>query len=101
MSVFEKLEMSVQDFLRMFSNIILHNYLGKLGDPQSHDCENDFLLRPIKVPRIKLSKIFCKGCLFPRKLRAFLNHTCGKAFCKTDFRNCFAKSLQSILILHC
>ena len=64
MSVFEKLEMSVQDFLRMFSNIILNNYLGKLGDPQSHDCENDFLLRPIKVPRIKLSKFFVKVVYF-------------------------------------
>ena len=60
-----------------------------------------FCCAPSKCQEQNWSKFSLKAVYFLITYESFLNHSCGKAFCKIDFRTCFAKSLQSILILHC
>ena len=46
-------------------------------------------------------KFSLKAVSFLVSHASFWNHSCGKTFCKIDFGSCFAKSLQSIVIIHC
>ena len=71
----------------MLTNIILHIYLCRMGDPKVMTAKIIFCCAPSKYQEQNGSKFFFKSCLFPRKLRAFSKPLVWKSLLQNRFQD--------------